>query len=246
MDRLVYTALTGLRRAEYAQGLTSANLANASTTGFQRDVGTFGARWLEGTDGPTRVQASEQIASTELEAGPVTATGGALDIALGGTALLAVEPRGGGEGYTRRGDLKLTETRALVTGDGRPVLGASGPITLPPADAVRIAPDGTVSVVAPGAAPGDWQAADTLRLVTFDGSAMRKREDGLLRRLDGAPAAPDPAARLTPGALEGSNVSSVASLVQLIEQSRAFELSTRLVQTARELDAASAALMRLE
>ncbi len=90
------------------------------------------------------------------------------------------------------------------------------------------------------------QVADKLRLVAFDGTAMRKGDDGLLRRVDGGTAPVNDSATLTSGALEASNASPVASLVQLIEQSRAFQLQTKLVATARELDAAATQLMRVE
>ncbi len=245
MDRLIYTALSGLRRAEYGQSLTANNLANAATTGFQRDAGTFQSRWVEdGLD--TRVQASEQITTTEVEPGTVAITARPLDVALHGTSLLAVQAPGGGEAYTRRGDLRLTADGALTTGDGRPVLGGAGPIVLPAAARIEIAADGTVQYVAPGDETGTMQPADKLRLVAFEPAKMRKGEDGMLRRVDGGTPPADDTATLTSGALEGSNASPVASLVQLIETSRAFQLQTKLVSTAREIDAAGTQLMRLE
>jgi len=245
MDRLIYTALSGMRRAEYGQALTANNLANAATVGFQRDAGTFQSRWVEdGLD--TRVQASEQITTTEVEGGTVNTTARPLDVALHGGALLAVAAPGGGEAYTRRGDLQLTAEGALVTGDGRAVLGSGGPIVVPAAERVEIASDGTVQYVAPGDPTGQMQAADKLRLVAFDPAAMRKGDDGVLRRVDGGTTPADDTATLTAGALEASNASPVASLVQLIEQSRAFQLQTKLVSTAREIDVAGTQLMRVE
>lgn len=246
MDRLIYTALSGMRRAEYAQTLTANNLANAATVGFQRDAGTFQNRWIDADQGGTRVQASEQIASTEVAGGALTTTGRALDIAVKGEALIAVATPGGSESYTRRGDLALTPEGALTTGDGHPVIGGSGPIVVPAADSVEIAADGSVLYRAAGDPSPTLQVADRIKLVAFDGAAMRKREDGLLARVDGTAAAADDGAGVTAGALESSNVSPVASLVQLIEQSRSFELQAKLVTTAKDLDQSSMALMRLE
>ena len=37
-----------------------------------------------------------------------------------------------------------------------------------------------------------------------------------------------------------------AALVELVEQSRRFEMQTRLITTAREMDEASASLMRIQ
>jgi flagellar basal-body rod protein FlgF len=49
--------------------------------------------------------------------------------------MIAVQASDGSEAYTRRGDLKLSDSGLLTTGDGLPVIGNSGPITLPPYDA---------------------------------------------------------------------------------------------------------------
>jgi len=245
MDRLIYTALSGMRRAEYAQSLTANNLANAATVGFQRDAGTFQNRWIDAQDG-TRVQASEQIASTEMSGGTVSTTDRALDVAVKSGGLIAVQKPGGGEGYTRRGDLQLSAEGALTTGDGHAVLGGGGPIVVPAADKVEISTDGSVLYHPAGDPTPAMQVLDRIKLVAFDGTAMRKREDGLLARVDGGATPADNGAGVTPGALEGSNVSPVASLVQLIEQSRSFELQAKMVTTAKDLDQSSMALMRLE
>ena len=119
-------------------------------------------------------------------------------------------------------------------------------IVVPAAERIEIASDGTVQYVAPGDPTGQMQAADKLRLVAFDPATMRKGDDGMLRRVDGGTTPADDTATLTAGALEASNASPVASLVQLIEQSRAFQLQTKLVSTAREIDVAGTQLMRVE
>jgi flagellar basal-body rod protein FlgF len=68
--------------------------------------------------------------------------------------------------------------------------------------------------------------------------------DGLFRSEQ--PLAADPLATVTVGALELSNVESAAALVELVEQSRAFEIQTKLLQAARDMDERSAGLMRVE
>lgn len=247
MDRLVYTALSGMRRAEFAQGITAHNLANVATTGFRRDSGAFQSRFIAGESFETRVQASEQALATNLEPGHVTATGGALDVALSGDAMLAVELPGGGEAYTRRGDLRVGASGMLETGDGHIVVGASGPVAVPPADRIAIGGDGSISIRAAGAdAAAALTTLDRIKLVRFDAATMDKGDDGLFHRRAGGETPADDAAQLTSGALEASNVSAAAALVELIEHSRAFELSSKLVGTARDLDQASMALMRLE
>jgi flagellar basal-body rod protein FlgF len=47
------------------------------------------------------------------------------------------------------------------------------------------------------------------------------------------------------GFLEGSNVKSVDELVSGIDQSRAYEINVKFVTTAKEIDEATASLMRM-
>ena len=56
---------------------------------------------------------------------------------------------------------------------------------------------------------------------------------------------PDPAARLTTGALEMSNVETADTLVQMIEAQRAFEQRAKIIATAGTLDEAGSGLMAL-
>jgi len=89
------------------------------------------------------------------------------------------------------------------------------------------------------------QQVERLKLVSPAGSKVTKALDGLFRVEDGGALPSDPQARLTPGSLEGSNVNASAALVDMIDASRAWETQIKLITTARELDEASASLMRL-
>ncbi|MFN3591701.1 MAG: flagellar basal body rod protein FlgF [Thermaurantiacus sp.] len=247
MDRLVYTALTGLQRSWEAQAVTAHNLANAGTPGFRREMAALATGFLapppEGAALATRVQSGGESPHDLLRAGRIETTGNPLDVAMNGGAWLAVEDVAGGEGLTRRGDLRFDAEGRLFTGDGRPVLGEDGPIQIAAtAAAVRIARDGTVEAQAAPDAP--FVAVARLRLVSPDPAALARGADGLFRTPD--PLAADPTATVTTGAVEQSNVESSAALVELIEQTRRFEFQTRLVSTARELDEGSARLMRVE
>ena len=55
----------------------------------------------------------------------------------------------------------------------------------------------------------------------------------------------DAEATVKPGYLEQSNVQMTEILVEMIDQQRLFEMRTKLVTTARELDESGASLMRL-
>jgi flagellar basal-body rod protein FlgF len=185
------------------------------------------------------------VQGADMQAGPVSETGRDLDIALQGDALLSVQARNGDEAYTRRGDLQLADSGLLTTGDGHPVLGEQGPITLPPHDSVRIDQDGTVWIVPRGGDPNVPQQVDRLKLVTPAGSRVLKGVDGLFRvENDGALPA-DPQARVTSRSLESSNVNVTQALIDMIEASRAWDNQLNLITAAREIDASGADLMRL-
>lgn len=245
MDRLIYSSLSAMRGAMSRQATTANNLANVNTTGFRAEMAQVRPLWLQGAGLEARAPSSEEVIAADMSAGAITTTGRDLDIALENDAMLAVQSREGDEAYTRRGDLQLSDSGLLTTGDGVPVLGDSGPITLPPADKIAIAPDGTISIVPQGGDPSQMQVVDRLKLVSPTGSKVTKALDGLFR-VEGNGALPsDPDAKLRTGALEGSNVNASAALVDMIEAGRAWEMQIKLLTTARDLDQSSTDLMRL-
>jgi flagellar basal-body rod protein FlgF len=245
MDRLARTALTGLRAAMSRQTVTANNLANASTVGFRAEMSAAQTLWMNADGAIPSAHAEGGVIGADMTAGTVNQTGRDLDVAMQGDALLAVQAEDGSEGYTRRGDLQLSASGLLTTGDGRPVLGDSGPITLPPADSVRIADDGAIWIVPQGGDPAQPQQIDRLKLVTPTGSRVRKGVDGLFRVENGGALPSDPAGRLTARALESSNVDVSTALIDMIDASRAWDTQINLVSAAREIDTSAADLMRL-
>jgi len=245
MDRLIYTSLSAMRGAMARQQATANNLANASTPGFRGEIAEAQALWLDGPSLPDRAMASEEVVNADMKAGSMTATGRDLDVALGGDSLLAVQAEDGEEAYTRRGDLQVSPSGLLTTGDGRPVLGQGGPITLPSADKISIAADGRILVVPTGGDPAQPQEVDRLKIASPAGSAIAKGLDGLFRVRGGGVLPVDPDAHVTSGELEESNVSATKALVDMIDASRAWDTQLKLVTSARDLDGASAELMRL-
>lgn len=245
MDRLIHTSLSAMRGAMARQTTIANNLANANTTGFRAEFATTRALWLRGGAFGGRAPASEEVVNADMKAGAFTQTGRDLDVALQGDAMLAVQADDGTEAYTRRGDLMIAQSGLLTTGDGVPVLSEQGPMTLPPADKVQIDNDGRVWIIPEGGDAKQLQEIGRLKLVTPSGSNIVKGIDGQFRVRDGGALPTDPDARLSSGALEQSNVNVTDSLVQMIEASRAWETQIKLLTTAKDLDSASADLMRL-
>ena len=247
MDKLVYTAATGLRAHMAAQAAIANNMANVSTTGYRADRVVFDRIELKGGGAAweARAPTSEEVVDADRRAGTVQSTGRPLDLAVNGDAWLAVQAADGSEAYTRRGDLVLTETGVLQTGDGYPVLGSGGPITVPPADKVAIAADGSISIVPRGGDPAQPQAIDRLKLASTKGSDTVKGLDNLLRVRGGGVLPDDLDATVQTGALEGSNVNMTEALVDMIENQRAYEVQANLLKEARTMDEGGASLMRM-
>lgn len=245
MDRLMYASLSAMRGAMARQAALANNLANANTSGFRAEVSTQRPLWVQGAGLPARAMASEEVSSADMKAGAVSHTGRNLDVALDGDALLTVQAPDGEEAYTRRGDLQLSDSGLLTTGDGSPVLGDSGPITLPPADKITIAADGTINIVPAGGDPKEVQQVDRIKLVSPKGSNISKGLDGLFRVTGGGALPSDPDATLQSGAIEGSNVNVSQALIQMIEASRGWETQVKMMSTARQIDTDAADLMKM-
>ena len=245
MDRLIYTALSGMNSAMDRQRVVANNLANASTTGFRAEEFSVTPVTVRGPQLETRSLAQGMVRGADMAGGTVRHTGQPLDIALSGNALMALQAADGTEVYTRRGDLRVAASGVLENGDGLPVIGEGGPITVPLGAELSIAEDGAVLARDPATPDLPPQEVARIRLVDPAGSAVLKDIDGFLRVPGGGALPEDPTARVVAGALEGSNVDTAATLVQMVEAQRAFEQRARILSTANELDQASARLMSL-
>jgi flagellar basal-body rod protein FlgF len=238
MDRLIYLSMSGAKATMQRQETLANNLANASTVGFRAELAAFRAVPVEGSGASTRVFALESTPGYDASPGQVSATGRKLDVAMKGAAWLAVQGLDGTEAYTRFGSLDVNAEGNLVTTSGLTVLGDGGPIALPPETEASIASDGTVSATD---SRGRSNVVGKLKLVTPEGPLTRGT-DGLFRAADGDLSA-DATARVQDGALEGSNVSAVETMVAMIAAARQFEAQMKSLSTAEGDDKAASQLL---
>ncbi|MBN8280751.1 MAG: flagellar basal-body rod protein FlgF [Gammaproteobacteria bacterium] len=245
MDKLIYVAMTGAREAMRGQATTAHNLANISTTGFRALRNVLDSAPVYGTGMASRVNTVRQPELWNASQGEIQATGRDLDVALRGPGWLAVQDPDGNDAYTRNGNLRLTANGVLETAGGNPVLGNGGPITLPPYEKVFIGDDGQISIVPQGQTAETLVQVDRLRLVNPPATELVRSGDGLFQLRDGSTAVPDPLVKVSSGQLESSNVNAAASLAEMIEMSRHYEMQVRAMNTADELDSTSARLLRL-
>ncbi len=245
MDRLIWTAVTGMNASMARQRMIASNMANAETIGFRAEVMAQTPMTLVGPQVQVRSMTDAAVRGARMESGTFGHTGRPLDIALQGQALLAVQAPDGSEAYTRRGDLVISPTGLITNGEGFAVLGESGPITVPPGSTVSIGRDGAVLISDPAAPDTPPQPIGQLKLASPAGSRIEKGLDGLFRVYGGGALPRDPGAQVVPETLEQSNVRPAEVLVEMVEAQRLFEMRTKLIATAKELDEGGANLMRL-
>ncbi len=240
MDRLIYTAMTGAAQALEQQSTVANNLANASTTGFRAQLSTFRQvpmTFADGSSGDsTRTFVLSSTPGADFAPGPIQQTGNPLDVAIQGKGWLSVLAADGTEAYTRAGNLHVDANGQIVNANNLPVLGNSGPLSVPPGADVTIGTDGTVTALTPGDPPKSIATIDQLKLVNPDPATLTRSDDGLFRTADGQPAEADPTVVVAPASLEGSNVNAVSAMVDMITNARQFQMQTKLLSTADQND----------
>jgi flagellar basal-body rod protein FlgG len=220
MYKGIYIALSGSVQKQGQLDTLTHNVANASTVGFKKDRTSFQEFLVSGIsgtadsdDGKSMTDLSE--VKTDFSPGTHFTTGNPLDVAISGNGFLCLE----GGRYTRKGDLQIGRDGYLVTQDGRKVLGAGGPIQLPPGK-VEIAPSGEVRV--------NGTAVDTLKIVDFrDPSSLRELDSGQYVSTE-TPV--ESTASVSSGHLESSNVDAVKEMVQMITTLREFEIYQKAIK----------------
>lgn len=239
MDRMLYTAMSGARQSMEQQAVVSHNLANASTAGFRAQLHAMRAVPVQGEARlATRVSVAASTPGADFTPGPITRTGRTLDVAIDGPGFFAVQGPDGQEAYTRQGDFQVDANGQLMSA-GRPVIGEGGPIQVPLGAQLFMGADGTISGIGMGEDPDALAEVGRLKLVEPGEAGVVRGGDGLFRTAPDAQgqSAPLPAServRVVAGALEGSNVNPVESMVAMIDVARRYELQTQAISDADE------------
>ncbi len=247
MDRSLFVAMSGAKQTMLAQTSNANNLANTQTTGFKSDFEQFRSMPVFGPGQPTRVYAMTERPGTDLTPGPLQTTGRDLDVGINGDGWLAVQDKDGKEAYTRAGELHVTPEGFLQTGTGDAILGENGiGIAIPAADKIDIGVDGTISIIPTGSDITTLLVVDRIKLVKPELKELEKLGDGLMHLKEGVkPPVADADIHLVQGAVEGSNVSAVDAMVEMIELARNYELQVKVMKTADENSGAATKLMQM-
>lgn len=235
MLRGIYTATSGMLVETKRMDVTSNNLANVDTAGFQRQtahVYSFPTRPVskvhKGERQPIGLLGTGAFvdgSATSFAPGSIRVTENPLDVAIAGPGFFAVQTPEGPR-YTRDGRFTLSPSGLLATLDGNLVRGENGPIYIG---------EGEVLLNERGEITVDGEFVDKLLVVEFtDREGLLRRGANLFEALEEAG---DPfryRATLVPGSIEMANVNVVTEMVNLITIQRAYEANQKVVQSYDE------------
>ncbi|OLQ79123.1 flagellar basal-body rod protein FlgF [Photobacterium proteolyticum] len=240
MDSLLYTATTGASRVMKAQHVRSNNLSNADTAGFRADMERVQSIQLQGAGFDGRTMVVTNSAATRFDSGDLIKTGRNLDVAINGEGFFTVQTPVGNEAYTRAGNIRVDQ-QGNMTVNGFPLMAEGDPITLPEYQHIEISDKGVISVIPPGG--GAEVEVGQLKLVKPAYTELQKESDGLLHARDGGEFPADATVAVAAEHLEGSNVSAIDELVNVMSLTRNFEMQVRMMKTAETLAQAGNRLM---
>ncbi len=221
MNSGLYAACAGLLASTQALEVAANNLANVNTTGYKAQLPSFHSLLANANENMIHNEISEAVnnfgvlgdSRTNLAQGNLEHTGSDLDFAIQGEGWFAVQG-GAGRLYTRNGNFHVDRKGQLATVNGEPVMGAEGPILIPPGK-LSVSNDGTISV--------DGALAGQLRIVNFaSGTAVTAVGGANFSAPVGSERASDGV--IVQGSLEGSNVNGVTAAVELVALQRHADL----------------------
>jgi len=248
MYEAMMIAATGLHNQQRRLDTIANNVANINTVGFKSVRLDFkDAMYTSGIiPGPPRTPEGNQqkghgvmVAGTakDFRAGNIQTTERPLDIAIEGEGFFELRDMDGNLLYTRNGAFFISseyDGSYLVNGDGLYVMDTDGNRIMLREDAetISIGLDGTLSFTADGE-----DATITIAVYTF------RNLTGLLSSGNGnystGPASGErmqaTGALLRQGAIEGSNVNLAEEMTRMIRTQRAFQLASRALTTADEM-----------
>jgi len=243
----IYQNAASLSALEKWEAAVSQNISAAQIPGFRKklvefsaiNVGQYGiAKGTYGSDSNT-VEALFPTATNQISyaKGVANPTGADLDIALQTDGFFSVQRSDGTTAYTRNGQFKLDSARTIVNSNGDKLLSDTGsPITLSAiGGAVTISSTGNiVQKDIPLGKIGVRTFTNTSDLVPISG--------GLFVPTNGAQALPATNPGILQGYLEGSNVSAMNEMVDLVSITRFYEANQKVITSAdqqmqRTLDA---------
>lgn len=233
MDNALYVGLSRQMVLQREMDIIANNIANVDTTGFkvesllEKTEPRAPAKTLGGPQ-PVKFVAADGVAR-DFRQGTLRATGSPLDMAIDGQGFFQVRtPQG--DRFTRDGRFKTDETGRLVTESGAAVLDEGGGEIVIDADKgkVSIGPDGTITQ--------ERDRVGKVGVFQFTSPAgLEKAGDNLYRNTSNLTPQPATGVKVRQGMLEGSNVNSVLEITRMVQVSRAYESTAKMMDSEADL-----------
>jgi flagellar basal-body rod protein FlgF len=230
MQNGLYVSLSAQVALERRLETIANNVANMNTVGYRAEGVSFETELARaGSNNLAYVSSGSSYISRQN--GSMTKTGDPFDVAVQGTGWIAISTPDG-VAYTRDGRMRMSESGALETLNGNPVLDAGGaPILLnPQASAPTISGDGMIAQ--------DGKQIGAVGLYTID-------DDAKLTRTGNSAVIPDKPATpildftqngIVQGFVEGANVNPIQEMTKLITVTRTFDgVNQQVTQTEASL-----------
>ncbi len=260
MMRSLWTAASGMKTQQLTVDTIANNLANANTVGFKKERLEFKsllyATLREGGSpdeqgSPVNLQVGHGVRAAgsvkSFSQGNIEVTEAPLDFVLGGDGFFAIETMDGTIKYAKAGSFKVSHEEGgltLTDVNGYRVLGVNGnPIRFSAEtsiDTIAVDELGNFSTIVDGEpvdlgiqfemvqfpnVAGLRTAGNGLFETTVaSGEAVSERDEDDLKK-----------SSITQGALEASNVQAVEEMVGMIIAQRAYELSSKAIQTSDDM-----------
>lgn len=231
MENSLYIGLSRQMALQEQMDIVANNIANLSTPGYRGHNMVFleymsRQRNAEkaGNDSISMVHDYGQFMNTE--SGPLQQTGNPLDVALQGPGFFGVETPDGVQ-YTRAGNFQINGSGELVTGSGQLVAAAGGgTISIPEGSIeIKIARDGTIST--------EQGETGQIMMVEFENPQdLVAQGNGLYKTEEAGEAAEN--TEMMQGMIEGSNVNAVLEMTRMIDVSRAYQSTQRMLQAEHD------------
>lgn len=252
--RALHSAAQGMKAQQMNLDTISNNLSNVNTSGFKKMRVEFKdllyeqvkrSNFANNEGRPTSMEVGNgvSIGATlrSFEGGSFTQTKNSFDFAIDGKGFFQIMDENGNLFYTRDGSFKTSTTDEgvkLVTNDGYFVQGEEGDVVFgDDVSEVSVKATGEVTVKR---STGEEEEVALMSLFKFSNPAgLESRGSNLYLETEASGLAiiPDDgsAGNILQGTLETSNVQVVEEMINLITAQRAYEMSSKVIQTADQM-----------
>ena len=227
MENSIFVGLSRQVALQKQMDIIANNIANMSTPGYRGHnmVFTEYVEKLKGNPDPlSMVLDYGQYQVTD--AGPLKQTGNTLDVAIQGPGYFGIQTADGVQ-YTRAGNFQVNVNGELTDGRGRLVADAGGGTIVIPDGETEIMIDEKGMIATPEGQVGQLMVVEFENIQTLEAQG-----NGLYKAT--AAALPVDESRVMQGMLEGSNVNPVIEMTRMIEVSRAYQSTQRLIQAEHD------------